>query len=443
VATGRLRGASRLDEVGLPLRAFELPVQHSRPKVSRRANVHDLSDSDSDGSGETNFLLSPSDSGRLSDDDDDAFGGYAQELVHGESQHTLPASATAAQHAIDLEVAMSSNAPKGKYGHKDNWHEIAKEYQQEIAHAKLIKGIYGIPAPTACERCASKGTVCRIYDPSLQATQARAGACGECRLRSNTCVMNGSNHRRSGKKRMAPDVVSNEPQAKILRRSTGGDTVRELDHCPVLTCPRRTEPFNNKANLLRHVTAAHPDYDPSRIDLPRHVSVPSRGAASPVTTSATLTRTSRGTGTFVCPVVDCPTPNYTRGDNMRRHIRQKHPESVHAQILEAVLGKTRIELPPPPSSSKFVVDLKEATSLNASQDAFGWRANWSRMSETSRYKIAHAKLIQGKYGVISPDSCANCRKRDTTCMVYQYVRPYELSIYGRTLTSYLTGQPKP
>jgi hypothetical protein len=128
---------------------------------------------------------------------------------------------------------------------------------------------------------------------------------------------------------------------------------------------------------------------------------------------------------------------------MRRHIRQKHPESVHAQILEAVLGKTRIELPPPPSSSEFVVDLKEATSLNASQDAFGWRANRSRMSETSRCKIAHAKLIQGKYGVISPDSCANCRKRDTTCMVYQYVRPYKLSIYGRTLTSYLTGQPKP
>jgi hypothetical protein len=96
VATGRLRGASTLDEVGLPLRALELPVQHSPPKVSRRANVHDLSDSDSDGSGETNFLLSPSDSGRLGDDDDDAFGGYAQELVHGELQHTLPASATAA-----------------------------------------------------------------------------------------------------------------------------------------------------------------------------------------------------------------------------------------------------------------------------------------------------------------------------------------------------------
>jgi hypothetical protein len=437
-ATRLLNVANELDEVTLPPSALERPAHCSRPIVPRRSNVHDLSDSDSDsdGSGETNFLLSPSDSGRLYEHDD---GLALQELSRGESQHTLPSSATAAQHAIDFEAAIASNAPKDKYGHKDNWHEIAKKYRQKIAHAKLIKGMYGIPSSHPCERCASKDIACRIYNPDLQAAQARSGSCGECRLGSSTCVMNGSKHRKSGKKRTASDVALNEPLAKILRRSTGGDPVRELIHCPVLTCPRREEPFSNKSNLLRHVTAAHPDYDSGRLDLPRHITITTRGVTTPAATATTPTRTSRGMGTFVCPIADCPNPTATRGDNMRRHIRQKHPESVHAQILEASLKKTKISIPPPPSSDEFTADFEQAMNANAPPGAFGHRSNWITLVGHKKINIGHAKLIQGKYGVISPESCANCRKRDTTCMMYQYVRPYELSTHCLKLMSCLNA----
>jgi hypothetical protein len=431
-----LNVANGLDKMALSHSALQRPAQYSRPVVSRRSNVYDLSDSDSDGSGETNFLLSPSDSGRLDECDDVS---ELQELPHGESQNTLLSSATATQHAIDFEAASVSNAPKGKYGYKDNWPGIAKKYQQKIAHAKLIKGIYGIPSSHPCERCASKGTACRIYNPDLQAAQTRSGSCGECRLRSSTCVMNGSKHRKSGKKRTASDIALNEPQTKILRRSTGGDPVKEVIHCPVLTCSRREEPFSNKSNLLRHVIAAHPNYDSGRLDLPKHITITTRGVTTPAATATTPTRTSHGMGTFVCPIVDCPNPTATRGDNMRRHIRQKHPESVHAQILEASLKKTKISIPPPPSSDEYTADFEQAMNTNAPPGAFGHRSDWMTLVGHKKIRIGHAQLIQGKYGVISPESCANCRKRDTTCMMYQYVRPCKLSTHCLQLMSCLNA----
>jgi hypothetical protein len=366
--------------------------------------VHHLSDSDSDGSNKTDFLLSPSDSGHVSEDDDggdddDELGDYLQDLVRGSSQHGLSANATATQHAIDFDAALSSNAPKGKYGHKDNWDDIAREYKSKIAHAKLIKGKYGVPSPYACEHCASKDIAYRIYNPDLQAARATQGACGECRLRSNTCIVNGPKHRKSGRKRMASDVASNESEPKILRRSTGGDT-RALGYCPVLSCPRRTEPFDNQANLLRHVTSAHPVYDASRLDLPRHISTASHHIASTAVTATPPGRTSRGMGTFVCPVVDCPNPTATRADNSRRHIRQEHSNSVHSRVLEAILKNTRI-----------------------TPGVFGHRpaVQWKAANPVMKLEFGHAKLIQGKYGVISPESCANCKKRRITCMLYQYV----------------------
>jgi hypothetical protein len=35
-----------------------------------------------------------------------------------------------------------------------------------------------------------------------------------------------------------------------------------------------------------------------------------------------------------------------------------------------------------------------------------------------RVRVAHGRLIHGKYGAIAPESCTNCRKRGTTCLVY-------------------------
>jgi hypothetical protein len=103
----------------------------SVPRRGKRANVHDLShsDSDSDASDEANFLLSPSESGRLSN-----YEEVNEDLVQS-SQPPLPAEATAAQHAFDFDAACSFNAPKGNYDHKDNWDEIAKEYKTKIGHA--------------------------------------------------------------------------------------------------------------------------------------------------------------------------------------------------------------------------------------------------------------------------------------------------------------------
>jgi hypothetical protein len=267
--------------------------------------------------------------------------------VRGCSQHGLPANTTAGQHAFDFDAALGSNAPKGQYGHKDNWQEIGKGYKAKVAHARLIKGDYGIPSPHACERCASKDLACRIYNPDLRAARVNQGPCGECRLKGDSSGINSSIHCKVGKKRTASNVAPNESNPKILRRSTGGDT-SVLDYCPVLTCPRRTRPFNNKANLLRHITSAHPDYDPSRLNITRHLSTPSHRVASTPGTASLLGRTPCGMGTFVCPVVDCSNPNASRGDNLRRHVRLKHPDTVHAQLLEAVLKKTRMTLPHPP-----------------------------------------------------------------------------------------------
>jgi hypothetical protein len=116
---------------------------------------------------------------------------------------------------------------------------------------------------------------------------------------------------------------------------------------PLMSASRRT--IQHQVEPITTCHRGSSDYDSGRLEFPRHMSNITRGATSPATTATTPIRTSRGTETFVCPVVDCPNPTATRGDNMRRHIRQKHPESVHAQILEAALKKTKITLPPPPS----------------------------------------------------------------------------------------------
>jgi hypothetical protein len=409
-----------LNDVDLPLSTRQGSVRQpglsvSIPRKQQSNNVQNLSDSDSDGSDETHYLLSPSDPGGQSDVE-----GGAQSAIE-----PLPVNATAAQHALDFQQLLVTNAPKGKYGHKDNWDDISKEYKAKITHAKLIKGIYGSPAPVPCEYCTLKNVTCRIYHPNLKSARAMPGSCGECRLRSNTCVLNGNKHRQAERKRKATDQPGNAldgPPSKILRRGIGGTPTGNADHCPVVTCSRQSEPFFNKANFFRHVRAAHPDYDMSRLEGGDSIS------------GALQTQSGRGvSGTFNCPV-DKHCLAITRADNFRRHIRTKHPDSIHAHVLEAFAQKTRITLPNPPSNAEYTADFDKATSENAPPGSFGHRqsSQWSSANTYVRIRIAHAKLIHGKYGVLAPESCGNCKKQGTTCMVYH---PH-LDGGGRALSTY-------
>lgn len=407
------------DVAGLPLSAHQGPARRtglsvSIPQRQKSANVHDLLESDSDVSGETHYLLSPSDPGGRSD----AEGG-------AQAVEPLPIDATAAQHALDFERLLVTNAPKGKYGHKGNWDEIAKEYKAKIIHAKLIKGTYGSPAPISCESCTLKNVTCRIYQPSLNSARAMPGSCGECRLRSNTCVMNGKKHRKAAKKRKPTEQAEHMldgPPSKILRCGIGGTPTGNADHCPIVTCSRRSEPFTNKANFLRHVRVAHPDYAITRLTGEKSVD----DALSP--------HSVRGnSGSFTCPVNSLCLP-ITRADNLRRHVRAKHPESIHTQVLEAFAQKTRIILPNPPSSAEYTVNFDKATSENVPPGSFGHRhtSQWNSANTYIKTRLAHAKLIHGKYGIIAPEGCSNCKKRGTTCMVYHPL----LDGDGRALGSY-------
>lgn len=157
------------------------------------------------------------------------------------------------------------------------------------------------------------------------------------------------------------------------------------------------------------------------IDNPDHKSFVLRQCGGDVTLRTTIHGCCKNIGEFIiaprlslsysCDVVD-------RASCIRR---QNHPKSIHAQILGTVLLKTRIMLPRPPTAAEYIIDFETAVAGNAPPGAFGHRTEneWNALYLYIRTRVAHAKLIQSIYGVISPESCANCRKRGTACMVYQ------------------------
>jgi hypothetical protein len=239
--------------------ALETPVKQVRldisiPQNEKHTSGHEFPDSESYGSDETHSPHSPSDEG----------DEVNQRLRLEETQQEFLANAKATQYAIDFDAALLSNAPTGTYGHLGNWDDTIKEHKAKIAHAKLINGSYGLPAPASCERCATKGLVCRIYRPDLRAARVTSGACGECRLRGNTCVMNGHLHGNSPANKRTSDIAFESPSSKILRRNIGDECASNLDYCPIVTCPRRKEPFFSKANFLRHIRSAHFTCSPGR-----------------------------------------------------------------------------------------------------------------------------------------------------------------------------------
>ncbi|KAF1960565.1 hypothetical protein CC80DRAFT_386570, partial [Byssothecium circinans] len=164
--------ATMVDEIEL-----ELPLNSQKwrspnkpltlPRKHKHAKIRDLSSgSDSEGSGETQFLMSPSDQGAELEDED--HNDSAQHNPASFKTPQLPPDATADQHWIDFEAAVASNAPFGQYGYRANWDDVSKGHRTRVAHARMINGIYGIPAPVACDLCAKKGLTCRIYHPNLK-----------------------------------------------------------------------------------------------------------------------------------------------------------------------------------------------------------------------------------------------------------------------------------
>ncbi|KAF2242423.1 hypothetical protein BU26DRAFT_438792 [Trematosphaeria pertusa] len=322
-----------MDEVGFSLGGRpilqSMPLPLTIPQKRKRHLVQDLSsDSESEESRETHFLLSPSDNGAETESNEEGDAVAVQPQIPPVFKSPpLPLSATPTQHAIDFKACITVNAAHGSYGHKHNWDDIKKAYQYKVAHARLIKGIYGTPSIVTCDRCQKEGRECRIYHPDLKAARAAPGACGECRLHSNTCTMGGRGHRNS-KKRLS-SALPEAPPAKMPRLSSTIEKAKIMFYCPVVTCPRRSEGFNCRPNFVRHVEHAHPEVDSARLEEGSRVSVPNKERSVSEFASGSQ-RAGGGERTFICPVEECTSRaagGYTRGDHFRRHIRSAHPDS--------------------------------------------------------------------------------------------------------------------
>ncbi|KAF2637544.1 hypothetical protein P280DRAFT_521217 [Massarina eburnea CBS 473.64] len=223
------------------------------------------------------------------------------------------------------------------------------------------------------------------------------------------------------------DTPADKPErpAKAPRLANSArSTTKNIYYCPVSSCARHWEGIQRKHNFEVHMKQRHPSgSSPSADDAPV-VSQKGRGAT-------TIPSKQKGDGgyisgeiasrhgRFMCPEPDCTRRSrheYTRGDNFRKHIRTVHPTSTNAQILQAAKDKTLITLPSPPTDG-YAADLKIAHANNAKMGTFGHLAP-SKWTDSVRTRVAHAKLIHSKYGVMAPETCRNCRKRGVTCMVY-------------------------
>ncbi|KAF2113413.1 hypothetical protein BDV96DRAFT_601574 [Lophiotrema nucula] len=254
-------------DVGMPAASRRRPIPQSRQGLAparKRRKVMDVSSSASE-SGESNFIMSGS----------DADENESNEIVDQPPHRfpPLPRSDTSEQHALDFQAYSASNAPNGQYGHKDHWAQISLKYRGQVAHARLIHGIYGTPSPIVCDRCAKYALKCRIYHPDVKSTQGMQVVCGECRLGGRKCTINGQPlgvHRRDDG---TPTDKSKGFLQGALAVSTNNKTFNtgdNLEYCPVKECTRSKQGFNHVPNFLRHVRSAHPGVNPYPKKTDRH-----------------------------------------------------------------------------------------------------------------------------------------------------------------------------
>ncbi|PSN69175.1 hypothetical protein BS50DRAFT_490023 [Corynespora cassiicola Philippines] len=92
----------------------------------------------------------------------------------------------------------------------------------------------------------------------------------------------------------------------------------------------------------------------------------------------------------------------------------------YENVLEAASSRTPIVLPSPPPEERYRADFLLASTINASEGQFGHRPKqlWDKALYQARTRIAHAKLIHGRYGVIIPKRCESCLERGVACLAY-------------------------
>ncbi|KAF2659098.1 hypothetical protein K491DRAFT_215789 [Lophiostoma macrostomum CBS 122681] len=184
----RGEGGALVNEYGRPVTIKSKPKHnHLSTSSNTRSRVLELSpasESDSDASSETQFVMSPSEGNNGDESEDDTNDRHP---LTAATSPTLPQGVTLEQYALDFKVYNSINAPPDDYGHKHNWDTISQGYRDTIAHCRLIRGIYGTPALSPCERCKNMGLQCRVYHPDLKRPSE---TCGECRLSTASCSFN-------------------------------------------------------------------------------------------------------------------------------------------------------------------------------------------------------------------------------------------------------------
>jgi hypothetical protein len=322
---GTVLGENRLAGSGHERSVSAKPGLHPMQMQPRNySKVQDLSDSESDPHSGKEHLPT----------------AREQELEAGDevelySPHPLPNTATSEQHGIDLDVFKVTNAPRGHYGYRVNWNDISEQYRKQIAHARLIHGQYGAPAPAPCHSCLHKGLECRVYHPNLGPPRAALGACGECRLATKKCDFSGR-----------ISMVSDKNHKRTRTLSASGNSPSREDgswFCTVPGCERASAAFNQRRNLERHISVKHPGIGP--IDV-----VESRKKRR--VNSIYMQRESTGSdfdeniekeaesNALVCPVQDCNSRSaktrFTKPAVLRQHVVKYHLESIHAKRYEEV-----------------------------------------------------------------------------------------------------------
>lgn len=211
---------------------------------------------------------------------------------------------TLENHAIDYAQCKGHNAAPNEFGYRSDWNVASAQRHIEVAHARLIHGIYGIPSPIRCQRCVQEGLDCRVYHPTLMLSEA----CGNCRLNGEPCVMGGLNyrsqHNSAKRQRRSGFTALNVSNSNSTSTSPA---ISAIYFCSFEGCQRGVDGFSNKPNFDRHVRVMHPGV----------TVIPQ---STPVVDSS-----------LVCPVTSCTfsfIAQFSKGRVIEAHIRDCHPDHV-------------------------------------------------------------------------------------------------------------------
>lgn len=278
----------------------------------------------------------------------------------------------------------------------------------------------------ACAHCILLGIACFIFDgPGHSLTKA----CNPCfnRNRSIYCSYEGLEEETTS----LGALMTYMRQRSTLKRDEYNGL---FGTCPVDGCPSAvfttdgcfSVVFRTCADFLVHLRERHNELAMSLGHNSKNKVKTFQRLRKHI--SALRLRKAVGTGPFICPVSLCPRTSHGALNNLRKHIRTAHPESDHAKVVEASMfmrGFAWTQLTSTLVLHKSLIDViplhhLDAMLCNAREGAYGHRpeADWELMSYHERFRIAYAKLIHGEYGLFAPNACGNCRKSNSTCLLF-------------------------